>query len=126
MQGRVFELIEKDAEVSNDVVSGTLSLFSRESKVLFYLGATHSFVSCVFARYTDVSITPLDDHVSINTPMGDCQLINRVYKSCVIKLCDKEFLVDLLPLKMHYFDFNFGDGLVRTLPCFDRLVRTLQ
>ncbi|KAH9665582.1 Endonuclease [Citrus sinensis] len=108
VQGRVFALTEKDAEVSNDVVSGTLSLFSREAKVLFYLGATHSFVSCVFARYANVPITPLDVHVTISTPMGDCQLIDHVYKSCVIRLCDRKFLVDLLPLEMHDFDLILG------------------
>ena len=94
--------------MSTDVVSGTLSLFSREAKVLFDPSATHSFVSCVFARYADVTITLLDDHVSISTPMGDCQLIDRVYKSCVIRLCDREFLADLLPLKMHDFDLILG------------------
>lgn len=108
VQGRVFALTEKDAEVSNDVVSGTLSLFSREAKVLFDPGATHSFVSCVFARYANVPITPLDVHVTISTPMGDCQFIDHVYKSCVIRLCDKEFLVDLLPLEMHDFDLILG------------------
>ncbi|KAH9722972.1 Endonuclease [Citrus sinensis] len=108
VQGLVFALTEKDAEVSNDVVSGTLSLFSKEAKVLFYPGATHSFVSCVFARYADVPITPLDVHVTISTPMGDCQLIDHVYKSCVIRLCNREFLVDLLPLEMHNFDLILG------------------
>ncbi|KAH9763231.1 Endonuclease [Citrus sinensis] len=108
VQGRVFAPIEKDAEVSNDVVLGTLSLFSREAKVLFDPGATHSFVSCVFAHYADVPITPLDVHVTISTPMGDCQLIDHVYKSCVIRLCDREFLVDLLPLEMHDFDLILG------------------
>ncbi|KAH9658001.1 hypothetical protein KPL70_023315 [Citrus sinensis] len=79
VQGRVFALTEKDAEVSNDVVSGTLSLFSREAKVLFDPGATHSFVSCVFARYANVPITPLDVHVTISTPMGDCQFIDHMH-----------------------------------------------
>ncbi|XP_024042818.1 uncharacterized protein LOC112099625 [Citrus clementina] len=75
-----------------------------ETKVLFDPGASHSFISCVFARYANVPITPLDVHVTISTSMGDCQLIDHVYKSCVIRLCDREFLVDLLPLEMHDFD----------------------
>lgn len=95
MQGGVFLLTEKDIEVSNDVVSGTLSLLSIEAKVLFNPNATQSFVSCVFARYVDVPIKSVAIHVSISNPMRDCLLIDCVYKSCVIRLCDKEFLVDL-------------------------------
>ena len=95
MQGGVFLLTEKDIEVSNDVVSGTLSLFSREAKVIFSLNVIQSFVSCVFARYAYVPIKLVDIHVSISNPMTDFLLVDRVYKSCVIRLCDKEFLVDL-------------------------------
>lgn len=95
MQGGVFLLIEKDIEVSNDIVSGTLSLLSRKAKVLFNPNATQSFVSYVFAHYTDVPIKSVDIHVSISNPMRDCLLVDYVYKSCMIRLCDKEFLVDL-------------------------------
>ena len=110
----------------NDVVSSILSLFSREAKVIFYPGAAHSFVSSVFARYNDVPITLLDDHVSISTPIEDCKLIDCVYKSCMIKLCDREFLVDLLPLKMHDFDLILGMDWLRpyhvSIDCFAKKI----
>ncbi|XP_024043006.1 uncharacterized protein LOC112099768 [Citrus clementina] len=108
VQGRVFPLTEKDDEVSNDVVSSTLSLFSREAKVLFDPGAIYSFVSCVFTHCADVPITPLNIHVSISTPMGDCQLVDYIYESCVIRLCDRQFLMDVLPLEMHDYDLILG------------------
>ena len=63
----------------------------------------HLYLVC-FARYADMPITSLNVHVKISTPMGDCQLIDHIYKSCVIRLCDRECLVDLLPLEMHDFD----------------------
>ena len=49
----------------------------------------HLYLVC-FARYADVPITSLNVHVTISTPMGDCQLIDHVYKSCVIRLYDRD------------------------------------
>ncbi|KAH9671101.1 hypothetical protein KPL70_017221 [Citrus sinensis] len=98
VQGRVFTLTDKDVEVSNDVVSGTLSLFSREAKVLFDHGATHSFVSCVFARYADVPITSLDDYVSISTPMGDLYVVaNHSDGACLDDIPIVREFVDVFP-----------------------------
>ncbi|KAI9160100.1 hypothetical protein LWI28_005107 [Acer negundo] len=107
-QGRVFAITEQDARASNDVVSGTSSLFSREATILFDSGATHSFVSCAFSAYANISAEPLDLCVTIATPMGDSMLVNQVYKSCLICFGGMDFLVDLLPLKMHDIDVILG------------------
>ena len=48
-QTRVFTLTQQDAQASNAVVAGTLSVCFVDAKVLLDLGATHSFVSPVFA-----------------------------------------------------------------------------
>lgn len=84
VQRHVFALTEKDVEVSNDGVSGTLSIFSKEP------GATHLFISYAFACYIDMPAKPLDLHLSISTPMGDYILVDRVYKSCMISMCNRE------------------------------------
>ncbi|KAK9194951.1 hypothetical protein WN943_003066 [Citrus x changshan-huyou] len=59
VQGRVFAMTKQDAEASNDVVIGTLSLFSRDAKVLFDSGATHSFMSIAFACRANRNTEPL-------------------------------------------------------------------
>ena len=48
-QARVFTLTPQDAQASNGVVAGTLSVCSVEARVLFNPGAPHSFVSPIFA-----------------------------------------------------------------------------
>ena len=48
-QARAFVLNPWDAQVSNTVVIGTITIFSRQALILFDLGVTHSFVSPSFA-----------------------------------------------------------------------------
>ena len=48
-QAKAFVLNPRDAQASNDVVTGTLTICSRQAVVLFDSGATHSFVSPSFA-----------------------------------------------------------------------------
>ena len=46
---RVFTLTQQDAQASNPVVAGTLTVCFLDARVLLDPGATHSFVSLVFA-----------------------------------------------------------------------------
>ncbi|TXG73219.1 hypothetical protein EZV62_001798 [Acer yangbiense] len=103
-QGRVFAITKQDAHASNAVVSSTLSLFCREATVLFNSSATHSFVSCAFSAYANKPAEPLDLCMTIGTPTGDSMLVEQVFKSCLISVGGRDFLVDLLPLKMRDFD----------------------
>ena len=48
-QSRAFVLNPRDAQASNTVVIGTLTICSRQALVLFDSGATHSFVSPFFS-----------------------------------------------------------------------------
>ena len=48
-QARVFTLTQQDAQASNAVVAGTIPFYFLDARVLLDPGATHSFVSPVFA-----------------------------------------------------------------------------
>ena len=47
-KAKAFVLNPRDAQASNTVVTGTLTICSRQALILFDLGATHSFVSPSF------------------------------------------------------------------------------
>lgn len=89
----------------NDVVTGTL--FSRIARALFDPGATHS-LSRIFACYADKPVKPLICGMSIATPIGDCMVVNYIYKTCGIVQNDRKFLVDILPLEKNDFDVILG------------------
>ncbi|XP_072959215.1 uncharacterized protein [Typha angustifolia] len=106
--GRVFAMTEQDAEASNDVATGTMTLFSHTAKILFDPGATHSFISTSFLRYADMTPEPLDEPLFIATPMGDSLEIRQIYSPCNLTFGEWEFRADLLPLEMHDFDLILG------------------
>lgn len=97
-------MTEHNAEASNDVVASTIYMFSRDARILFVYGTTHCFISMTFACYASEKIEPLRYYLSIATHMADSMMMNRMYKSCLISLGDRDFLVDLLLIKMHDFD----------------------
>lgn len=66
----MYSMTEQDAEPSNDVVTGTPSLFSKDAGLLFDSGATHSFVSCAFACHADRNTEPLACYLSIAYSYG--------------------------------------------------------
>ena len=70
-QARVFTLTPQDAQASNAVVAGTLSVCSDEARVLFDPGASHSFVSPVFASRIVWQSSRLLIPLSVSSQLSD-------------------------------------------------------
>ncbi|TXG51790.1 hypothetical protein EZV62_024314 [Acer yangbiense] len=102
--GACFGCGKLDHKIKDCPKRRTLSL----ATVLFDSGATYSFVSCAFSAYANKPTEPLDLCMTIGTPMGDSMLVKQVFKSCLISVGGRDFLVDLLPLKMRDFDIILG------------------
>ncbi|KAL9429789.1 hypothetical protein AB3S75_031587 [Citrus x aurantiifolia] len=124
VHGRVFAMTKQDAEASNDVVTSTLSQFSRDAKVLFDSGAAHSFMSIAFACRANKNTEPLGCHLFVATPMGDNMILNQVYKSCLLSFGDRKFSADLLLILMHDFEHHSGMDWLATyhanVDCFSK------
>lgn len=119
-------MTKQDAEASNDVMIGTLSLFSKDAKVLFDSGATYSFVSIAFACHANKNTKPLGCYLSVATPMGDNMILNQVYKSCFLSFGDRKFSADLLLILMHDFDIILGtDWLELIMPVLTVFLKKL-
>lgn len=71
--------------------------------MLFNFRVTHSFILYAFACYVDKPSVSLEYYLLIATPKSDNMIIDQVYKSYMLRFGDREFLVDLLALKMYDF-----------------------
>ena len=124
---RVFALTRQDAQASNAVVTGTLSVCSQDAHVLFDPGATHSFVSLYFAPRLGKSSSFLDETLVVTTPVGDNVLAKSVYCSCDISIEGKVLPADLVVLNMVDFDVILGmDWLslhYATVDCHNKVVK---
>ena len=68
-QGRIYALTQEDAENSDAVITGTVFLNNRAAYALIDTGPTHSFVSSQFVCLAKLGTKPLENALSISTPM---------------------------------------------------------
>ncbi|KAJ1435700.1 Retrotransposon gag domain [Sesbania bispinosa] len=121
-QARVFAMTRQDAQASNAVVTGILSICSRDAHVLFDPGATHSFVSLSFATQLGKSPSSLDETLAVTAPVGEILLAD-----CVVSIEGKKLFANLITLDMVDFDVILGmDWLAShyaTLDCHNKVVK---
>ena len=77
-------------------------------------------MSLLYLLHLNKPLSSLDSSLAIVTPVGGLVFIERVYRECVVRVGDKELLIDLLPLDMRDFDVILGmDWLASYHVCLD-------
>ncbi|XP_049374045.1 uncharacterized protein LOC125839117 [Solanum verrucosum] len=95
-------------EASSDVVTGTLSIFSHIVYVLIDPGATLSHVTPLIAETFRRTPESLVKPFEVSTPIGESIIARRVYRNCIVTVCDRDTLADLVELEMVDFDVIMG------------------
>ena len=98
----------QDAQASNAVVVGTLSVGYFDARVLYDLNASHSFMSPVFASKMGWQPSKLLVPLSIATPLKDELEKDIVFPSCPMLVEGRELLTDLVLLYVIDFDVILG------------------
>ena len=126
-QARVFALTPQDAQASNAIVTGILSVCSHGARVLFDPGSTHSYVSSFFASRFGKDPVLLDRPFYVATPVGESLIVKYVHKSCEISVADRKTVANLIVLDLLEFDVILGmDWLAAyhaTLDCHLKMVK---
>ena len=107
-QARVFTLTPHDAQASNAVIAGTLFVCSCEARVLFDPGASHSFVSPIFALRMAWQASRMLFPLSVATPLSDELETDIFFPSCPVLVEGRELLEDLVLLDVIDFDVILG------------------
>ncbi|XP_070004991.1 uncharacterized protein [Nicotiana sylvestris] len=115
-----------EAKASDTVITGMVSVCSRDASVLFDLGSTYSYVSSYFAPYLVVPRDSFSAPVYMSTPMGNSIVLDHVYRACMVVIWGLETHVDLLLLDMVDFDVILGMDWLSpyhaTLDCYAKTV----
>ena len=123
---RKFSLTAKDAANTSGTITGTLSIGNRNAIVLFYICATHSFISTSYVKNIYVAPTILLSVFSIGSPMGVTMYVNTQYLDYVVRVDERDLFVDILPIQMGDFDVILGmDWLERqraTIDCLGKRI----
>ena len=85
-----------------------IRIYSAYVTVLFYFGATNSFISSNFVKRHKLTSKLIDMEFYIKTPMGNSIVANQECRSCPLQLANRELYADLLILDMEDFDIILG------------------
>ncbi|KZV30715.1 hypothetical protein F511_06973 [Dorcoceras hygrometricum] len=127
-QARVFALTEEKAQAApDDVIAGNCYLCNYPAYVLVDTGASHTFISRHFFVSNALSVEPLDDVVSVSSPLGRGILSMKYVRNCILQFEGHEIEIDCIVLGLSDFDCIIGiDMLTKyraTVDCFQKVVR---
>ena len=78
------------------------------AQVLIDTGSTHSFITPGFAQAFSIEPSRLDRGLSITTPVDSSVITDRVYRSCMIRIGQREMPANLVVLEFQDFDIILG------------------
>ncbi|XP_057246760.1 uncharacterized protein LOC130589511 [Beta vulgaris subsp. vulgaris] len=99
---------QDEAENDDTVITGTFSIHSLPVHVLFDSGASHSFISPLFAKNLNLQPSCDFSSLSVALPTGETVRCRVMYRNCPIVLGKVEFLVDLVEFELSEFDVILG------------------
>ena len=102
-RGRVIEIWAEEARRNPDVVTCTFLLNNQYASVLFDSGADRSFVSLYFRPKINLRPRKLEEIYVIEYANGQEVRAKDVIKNCTLKLVEKDFSIDLIPIKLGSF-----------------------
>ena len=115
-------MTQPEEDVSNAVVEGIILLYNSWARILFDLGATHSFICTTYAIDLELNFEKLEQALNVDLPMGEQLGTSQVCKGCVLRIGEHELIVDLIALDLKRYDVIFGMDLLSTfwavMDCF--------
>jgi hypothetical protein len=95
-------------------VASTAPILGFEASVLFNSGATHSFVSIIFVRFSRLVVRTLEPGLAITTPIGKTVVCKHVVYECPVSICGRVLPANIVVLPIFSYDVILGmDWLAR-------------
>ena len=113
-------------QASNIVVAGTLYIEKVKARVLFDLGATHSFFSPYFFNKLVRDKILMKCPLANSTPLGETLEVKHMYPTYVVETEERVLLADLIKLAVLDVDVILGiDWLSEnyaTINCYEKYI----
>ncbi|KAI3796491.1 hypothetical protein L1987_39162 [Smallanthus sonchifolius] len=107
-KGRAFHISAEEAKNNADVVSGTFKINSLPALVLFYSGASRSFVSLKIVKHSSFVSSKLDEPLEIEAANDKSFFVFDIFRDCKLRAGGETFFIDLIPMAMGDFDVIVG------------------
>ena len=113
-------MTSQEAQATPDVVTGTLSIFGDDARVLIDPGATHYFISCKYVARVGMTPVPLGYGMEITTPTGESLWPSQMLKGSLFPIEGQVMEANLILLDLKGLDVILG-GLNCFKLCFNGL-----
>ena len=100
----MFAVNPQEAHASTTAVIGTSLIDKIKVRVLFNLGATHSFILPYFANKLARDKSLMRNPLAISTQLGRSIEVRHMYPACVVEIEERMLSADLLELAVLDFD----------------------
>ena len=91
-----------------DVVTGTLSIFGDDARVLIDPGATHSFISHEYVARVRTTPVPLGCGLEIATPTGESLWPSQMLKGSLFSIGGQDMKANLILIDLKGLDVILG------------------
>ncbi|XP_074570599.1 uncharacterized protein LOC141827277 [Curcuma longa] len=105
---RVFSMTKEDVANASTVVTGQIFIYSQYATALFDTGATHSFISMLYAKKIEIPLQVLDGKFLTTLPSGEVMASTHMLRAVPIGIAGRELYCDLIVLDMQDFDVILG------------------
>ena len=90
------------------VIVGNFQIFDTIVHALINPGSTHSYICIDIPNLGKLLRSETEYDILVTNPFGHSVIMNRVYRDCLIKIREYEFLGDLIELSFREFDVILG------------------
>ena len=101
-------MARQEAHATPDVVTGTLSIFGDDARVLIDPGATHSFISREYVARVGMTPVPLGCGLEIATPTGESLWPSHMLKGSLFSIEGQVMEADLILIDLKGLDVILG------------------
>ena len=112
-RGRVYAMTSQEAQVTPDVMIGTLSIFGNNARVLINPGAIQSFISCEYVARVGMTPVPLGCGLEIATPTRESLWSSQMLKGSLFSIEGQVMEADLILINLKRLDVILGRSLVK-------------
>ena len=91
-----------------DVIVGNFTIFDIIMHELINLGSTHSYICTDIPSLGNLPRSETEYDILVTNPLGHSVIVNKVYRDCLIRIREYEFMGDLIELFFREFDVILG------------------
>ena len=108
VQGRVYAITPQAESVDQPVIQGTFFLSRLWARVLFYSGASHSFIVASIVTELGLEVETLEEPLYMSYSLGIRARIGMICRGCELEISGTLLTVDLRIMDMSEFDVILG------------------